>query len=122
MEETSTTKNQFSEVILEKTAHEALFDAERKFRKACIQITLLNTTLQEMQQRYRRAKADNFKCFRYNLRLKLAVVEGVRNTYYDYAHIKAEQVAELRQQLFGEHVNIVTDSDTDDDEEEEIHV
>ena len=119
MAETSTTKNQFSEVILEKTSHEALFDAERKFRKACIQITLLNTTLQEMQQRYRRAKVENFKCFRNNLRLKLAVVEGTRNMYYDYAHIQAELVADLRQELFGEHVNIVTDSDTDDDD---IHV
>ena len=75
-----------------------------------------------MQQRYRRAKADNFKTFRYNLRLKLAVVEGTRNMYYQYAHMQAEKVAELRQQLFGEHVNIVTDSDTDDDDEEEVHV
>ena len=97
MAETSTTKNEMSKVILEKSTHETLFDAERKFRKACIQIQLLNTTLQEMQLRYRLAKAENFKCFRYNLRLKLAVVEGTRNMYYDYAHIQAELVADLRQ-------------------------
>ena len=29
--------------------------------------------------------------------------------YYDYAHKKAEAVAELRQELFGEVVDIVSD-------------
>ena len=29
--------------------------------------------------------------------------------YYDYAHKKAEVVAELRQELFGEVVDIVSD-------------
>ena len=31
------------------------------------------------------------------------------NMYYDYAHKKAEVVAELRQELFGEVVDIVSD-------------
>jgi hypothetical protein len=34
--------------------------------------------------------------------LRIAVVDGMRNMYYDYAHKKAEVVAELRQELFGE--------------------
>ena len=33
----------------------------------------------------------------------------MRNMYYDYAHKKAEAVAELRQELFGEVVDIVSD-------------
>jgi hypothetical protein len=45
---------------------------------------------------------DNHKSFRYSLRLRIAVVDGMRNMYYDYAHKKAEVVAELRQELFGE--------------------
>ena len=49
--------------------------------------------------------------FRYNLRLKLAVVEGVRNIYYDYAYAKADQVADLRRELFNESVEIVSGSD-----------
>lgn len=85
----------------------ALEEAERKFRSACCQLTLLNTKLEELQERYHRAKTDNFRCFRYNIRLKLACVEGVRNMYYDYAFMQAEIVAELRQQLFGEIVDIV---------------
>jgi hypothetical protein len=32
----------------------------------------------------------------------------MRNMYYDYAHKKAEVVAELRQELFGEVVDIVS--------------
>ena len=69
-----------------------------------------------MKDRYSRAKDDNFRCFRYNLRLKLAVKEGVRNMYYDYAYMKAEDVARLRQDLFGDDLDIVvSDSETDDD-------
>ena len=50
------------------------------------------------------------RAFRYSLRLRLAVVGGLRNTYYDYAHQnmqKAETVAEHHQELFGEDVHIV---------------
>lgn len=90
-------------------AQQTLHAAERKFRKSCVQITLLNKQLEDMKKRYLRAKADNFHRFRYNLRLKLAVVEGVRNMYYEYAHIQAEQVAEIRRHLFGEIVQIVDD-------------
>jgi hypothetical protein len=46
---------------------------------------------------------------RYSLPLRIAVVDGMRNMYYDYAHKKAEVVVELRQELFGEVVDIVSD-------------
>ena len=84
-----------------------LADSERRFRRACEQIVQLNYKLDELQCRYLKAKRENMRTFRYSLRLRLAVVEGLRNTYYDYAHQKAETVAELRQELFGEDVDIV---------------
>ena len=62
-----------------------LSDAERRFRRACDQIVLLNQNLGEVQKRYKNARRTNNRSFPYNLRLKLAVVEGVRNMYYDYA-------------------------------------
>ena len=96
--------------------HAALQRTQTKFRRACIQLTLLNKQLDDMKERYSQAKADNFRCFRYNLRLKLAVIEGVRNMYYAYAYAKAEKVAELRHDLFGETVDIVV-SDTETEEE-----
>ena len=93
-----------------------LQDAEMKFRKACIQITLLNKQLEDFKDRYSKAKEENMRCFRYNLRLKLAVIEGVRNMYYDYAYMKAEKVAALSYDLFGETVEIQM-SDSESEEE-----
>ena len=90
-----------------------LSDAERRFRRACDQIVLLNQKLGEVQKRYKNARSTNNRSFRYNLRLKLAVVEGVRNMYYDYAYAKADQVADLRTELFNESVEIVSGSDSD---------
>ena len=70
-------------------------------------------TLGEVQKRYKNARRTNNRSFRYNLRLKLAVVEGVRNMYYDYAYAKADQVADLRREIFNESVEIVSGSDLD---------
>lgn len=97
----------------------SLVDSERRFRRACEQIVLLNQKLEELQRRYNRAKDINQKSFRYSLRLRLSVLEGIRNTYFDYAHAKAEQVGELRRDLFGEIVQIVTGEESDDGFESE---
>ena len=76
--------------------------------------------MDEMQFRYTKAKQANHLSFRYNLRLRLAVIERLRNMYiyYDYAHHKAEAVAELRRELFGEEVEIVTDGMLDSEMED----
>jgi uncharacterized glyoxalase superfamily protein PhnB len=86
-----------------------LVDNERRFERACEQIVQLHYSLEALQQRYNKAKKDKNKSFRYSLRLRIAVVDGMRNMYYDYAHKKAEVVVELRQELFGEVVDIVSD-------------
>lgn len=86
-----------------------LVDAERRFRRSCEQIVLLNQALTALQKRYDDAKKKNLRAFRYHLRLRLAVIEGMRNVYYDYAHEKAKQIAELRRELFGEIVEIVSE-------------
>ncbi|WAR07329.1 hypothetical protein MAR_017287 [Mya arenaria] len=91
----------------------SLTEAEGRFQKACDQIVLLNHRLGEVQKRYKMAKRSNNKAFRYNLRLKLAVIEGVRNMYYDFAYSKADRVAELRRELFDESVEIVSGSDSE---------
>lgn len=89
----------------------ALIEAERRFRRSCEQIVLINEKLQELQYRYNRAKKTNRRSFRYSLRLKLAATEGVRNMYLDYAHCQAARVGKLRQELFGS----VNDRDDDED-------
>lgn len=90
-----------------------LTDSERRFRKACDQIVMLNQRLGDVQKRYKVAKRTNNRSFRYNLRLKLAVIEGARNMYYEYAYAKADKVAELRRELFDESVEIVSGSDSE---------
>lgn len=90
-----------------------LSEAERRFKKACDQIVMLNHRLSDVQKRYKMAKRTNNRAFRYNLRLKLAVIEGSRNMFYDYAYAKADQVAELRRELFNESVEIVSGSDSE---------
>ena len=96
----------------------SLIDNEKKFKRACEQIVHLNHRMDAMQHRYTKAKQANHRSFRYNLRLRLAVIEGMRNMYYDYAHHKAEAVAELRRELFGEEVEIVTDDMSDSEMED----
>ena len=86
-----------------------LVDNERRFKRACEQIVQLHYSLEALQQRYNKAKKDKNKSFRYSLRLRIDVVDGMRNMYYDYAHKKAEVVVELRQELFGEVVDTVSD-------------
>ena len=73
-----------------------LVDNERRFKRACEQIVQLNYSLDALQQRYNKAKKDDHRSFGYSLRLRIAVVDGMRNMYYDYAYKKADTVAELR--------------------------
>lgn len=96
------------------TKRSTLVESERRFKRACEQIVQLNYSLDALQNRYNKAKKDNNRSFRYSLRLRIAVVDGMRNTYYEYAHKKAESVAALRQELFGEVVEIVTDESSSD--------
>ncbi|KAK3612095.1 hypothetical protein CHS0354_031164 [Potamilus streckersoni] len=85
-----------------------LTETEIKFRKACDQIIILNKKMESVQKRYNRAKETNFRIFRYKLRLRLAIIEGVRNVYYEYANRKANDIVNIRRELYGEIVEIVT--------------
>ena len=84
-----------------------LVEIQRRFQRACRQIIMLNNRLTELNRRYGAARRENLRPFRYTLRLRLAVVEGMRNVYYDYAHQKADEMAALRKELFGEHVIVI---------------
>ena len=83
---------------------------EKKLVRSCRQIILLNDQIRGLTKRYHSARAAGIKGFRYNLRVRIATVEGVRNMYYEYARLRAEEVAELRKELFNENVVIVSGS------------
>ena len=93
--------------------HFLLSEIERKFRRACEQIILLDFKVNDLQARYNRSRAANRRNFRYTHRLQLAVAEGVLNVYNEYAHVLAERMIELRRELYGESDD--EDDDTDDD-------
>lgn len=84
------------------------------FHKACNQIILLNNQIDALQSRYDGAVKANKRAFRYSLRLRLAVLEGVRNMFYEYASRKADELEELQHRQ-------VRDSTLDNDSSDEEH-
>lgn len=95
-----------------------LQEHERHLVRSCEQIILLNDKIRGLTKRYESAKAECFRSFRYNLRVRLAVVEGVRNVFYEYARDMAEDIADLRRELYGQNVEIITDTDGETDDEQ----
>lgn len=69
---------------------------EVKFHIACRDLNTLDRRLQELRWRYINAKAKNLKTLRYTYRLRLAVIEAVRNMYHDYAASVAEELTQLK--------------------------
>ncbi|KAK6178896.1 hypothetical protein SNE40_011381 [Patella caerulea] len=73
-----------------------LSETEYRFRRACEQVILLNNNL---QVRYDRARREGQRSLRYDIRLRISVAEGVRNSYYQCAHQKTEEVLSLRNKI-----------------------
>ena len=94
-----------------------LHSIEKKFRRSCEQIVHLTRDLKGLEIRYARAKQANSKSFRYSLRLRLAVKEGVLNTYYDHASWMARQMEKLNQEVNGDNRSDETVTSSDEDEE-----
>ena len=73
--------------------------AERRFRRACEQIVHLNYRLSGLERRYAKSKREQHRTFRYSLRFRIAVVDGLRDVYYEFAHKQAKESASLRSLL-----------------------
>jgi len=74
-------------------------DARIKFDRACQQIALLDQKIRDLEVRYKRAVKNKKNSFRYNLRLRLSVVTGVKMMYHHYASTKAEELSRIRRQI-----------------------
>jgi uncharacterized protein YciW len=74
-------------------------DARIKFERACQQIALLDQKIRDLEVRYKRAVKFKKNSFRYNLRLRLSVVTGVKMMYHHYASTKAEELTKIRRQI-----------------------
>ena len=101
--------------------HAQLYEAQKRFHRACVQINHLNDKLENLQRRYVKAKSDDDKFFRYSLRMRLLTVEGIIKCYCQYACLKKNEVLDLRFKLFGEAPDegetIYGGVDDDDDDE-----
>ena len=76
-----------------------LTSAERHFRYACQQVMIISRHVEEATRRYHNADRTGDKIFKYNIRLRLSVLDGVRNMYYEFAAKKAAEIVELQQHL-----------------------
>ncbi len=92
-----------------------ILQMDAKFQKACGQVLLLNDFVKQLQIRYDRAARDNLKTYRYALRLRLCTVEGLRNTLYEYATIKADEIEQMEERLrqMGQEPVIIYDLDSE---------
>ena len=76
-----------------------LYETQRRFNRACDQILLLNTRLHGLKIRYQSARSNDYKTFRFPLRLRIMIEEGVVKQYYHYAEMKRNEILHLRSQL-----------------------
>ena len=89
---------------------------DKKFRKACHHIRMLNRHIEGIQMRYDRAFSSGRKSFRYAHRLKLATCEGMRNMYYEYACRRADELEKMQDALI--HRGMISEnSDSEADAE-----
>jgi hypothetical protein len=70
-----------------------------RFQRACEQILHLNGKLDEISKRYMFARDNNNKIFRYSLRSRMLVIEGMLTAYCSYAKIKKMEIMKPRHNL-----------------------
>ena len=73
---------------------------------------MLNEKARESKKRYERAAAKNYRSFRYRNRLRLSVVEGVRNVFLQFARDIADNISDLWWELYCEVVFIIDENNT----------
>ena len=77
---------------------------DHKFRRSCDHINLLNNRIDAMQSRFDCASADSQRTFCYNIRLRLATLEGVRNMFQEYATRVADKLDSLQRMPMEAHI------------------
>lgn len=81
---------------------EKLHDAEQRLQKSLQQITVIDGQIRELEILYKRAQKSKKNASRYNLRLKLSVVSGIKMMYHHYSSSKREEINRLQTALHGD--------------------
>merc|ERR1712121_99108 len=81
---------------------EKLDDAEQRYHKSMQQINVIDQRIRELEILYKRAQKSKKNASRYNLRLKISVVSGIKMMYHHYSASKREEINKLCTELFGD--------------------
>ena len=103
------------EVISDNQMLDSFRMLDKKFRRACHHIRMLNRRIEDVQVRYDRAFSSGRRSFRYTHRLKLATYEGMRNMYYEYACRRADELEKMQDSLIQRGMISGSDSESDAD-------
>ena len=96
--------------------------SERKLLIVCRQLHFLREKERELTSRAIVAKSRNLRSLYYNLVLRRAVVEGTMNVLYEYVRDTADEIRNLRWEVYRQFIVIVTDSDSDMDDEDSAYI
>ena len=99
----------------------AIRHRNRRFLTACNQLIQLNNQIEELEARYNRATRDDLRSFRYNLRLRLCSIEGVRNAMFEWASSEAVEL-EVMMDKFRTWTGVTWTKDLALDEEDKMDV
>ena len=93
---------------------------ERKLLLTCQQLHFLREKARELTLRATEARRGLRRSLHYNLVLRRSVIEGVMNVLYEYVRDRADEIRDLRWEVYRQIIVIVTDSDgeTDDDNDD----
>ena len=87
---------------MDSSLYAKLQDSENRTQKACQQMISLSNHLQYLKNKYEKAVHDNLRSYRYPLRMRIVVLEGVINMFYQYTSEKHSEAEALRYELFGQ--------------------
>ena len=78
---------------------EMLFFQKHQLSTAIQQICLLNSKIQALKKRYTKASLSEQYSFMYNLRLRMATIEGVRCAFFRYAEHRSNVIMQMNDQV-----------------------
>ena len=84
------------------TSPQVLFDIEEtetKMYRACEQVVIMDRKLKNLKKRFTTATKNGHRPVRYNLKIQISTLEGVRAAYRTYAVLKSEEVVEMTKKL-----------------------
>ena len=85
-----------SDSLIANALYEQILTAEKKYKRACAQLVIINQKLLAQWTRFQRAQRDERQAFQTALRFQVICLEEVRMQYYEFAQKQYDTVDALR--------------------------